>query len=259
MYLPMEAQVMIMVVCFFLGFLSSGLCFRIAVTLFFVFLQVSHLFLIEKTAAAYFQPGMLFGTFLGLLAFLSGAVLKEKAEAAKKIKLLIVLSLLTSAFQIFFWKNYHSIQADVCGYRDVTGLIRQSTGSTCTPASVANILKHYGVEKTEKELAALFRTTPAGTYNYKVLHSLKDIGFCAEAIVLPPKDYKKLPVPCLIFIDFPGLGPGGHAACYSGVLPDKKIQLDDPLTGTQMLEEEKFLEIWPGRGIKITPEKNRGP
>ena len=140
--------------------------------------------------------------------------------------------------------------------------------SMCGPASLKIVLKYYGVEATEKELAKLVGTSPdlgaddkglaraAKHFNFKVKiknnSSFKDIEKWLD---------RKVPVIVNWFTrgrkDYSDSNiADGHYSVVAG-LDNKFIYLQDPEIGKiRKLERDDFVKVWfDFRGEYIKPEE----
>jgi hypothetical protein len=69
-------------------------------------------------------------------------------------KLTFALVLLVMAVLIFRWKINFPIPADSYEVENAGDVILQTTGSSCVPATMANILVHVGLSESERSLAS---------------------------------------------------------------------------------------------------------
>lgn len=76
------------------------------------------------------------------------------------------------------------------------GVCRQSTPSTCGPASAATLAKLAGVELDEHVLARESFTSERGTENWYLARTLRRHGLTAEFLELPP-NATELPYPAI--------------------------------------------------------------
>jgi len=107
----------------------------------------------------------------------------------------------------------------------------QSTPSTCGPTSAANILKSFGQQVSEKQLAIDAYTYRGGTENWYLSRALRRRGFDTEVIVdstLPPE----LPAPSIA-----GVLLGGGAGHFIAVISQSgsEVTIVDPLKGGMVI------------------------
>lgn len=76
------------------------------------------------------------------------------------------------------------------------GVCRQSTPSTCGPASAVTLAKQAGIELDEHQLARECFTSERGTENWYLARALQRHGLKAQFVKLPP-DADELPHPAI--------------------------------------------------------------
>ena len=81
----------------------------------------------------------------------------------------------------------------------------QSTGYSCGPAAMATYLNHYGIRKTEEQLAEELYLSRQGTSGWIMARYLKDRGFRVSIHKTSEKP-ETLPVPCIAFVGLGGRG-----------------------------------------------------
>ncbi len=124
------------------------------------------------------------------------------------------------------------VDADV--YRNTwrDGVCIQSTAS-CGAASVATILKHYGIETTEKEIALECYTYVAGTENWYLARALRRRGLKVTFRIDRPVP-KELAVPCIAGVN---MGAAGHFITILENNGDSYV-VGDPLVGRATYSKE---------------------
>ena len=91
----------------------------------------------------------------------------------------------------------------------------QTTASTCGPACAATMLRHFGIQATEQELARRCHTTQTGTENWYITRELRSRGLSVKYVIGPPAG--SLPVPCIAGVK---LGSVGHYITILGAGED---------------------------------------
>ena len=126
------------------------------------------------------------------------------------------------------------------------GVCRQSTPSTCGPASAATLLKHLSGKKlSEAEIAKGALTTGTGTEAWYLAQYLKREGYKVNICTK-----RRSPVfPSVAGIDMGGIG---HFVVVFGV-SDKGIEIADPLDGKKSLVDPRSLRF-TGFYLQITPK-----
>ena len=110
----------------------------------------------------------------------------------------------------------------------------QTTASTCGPSSLATILKYYGKEDTEANIAAHAYTSASGSENWYLARYAKSQGFSYQFLQEP--ELAKVPTPAIIGVR---LGNAGH---FIVLLAHKNGQFEvaDPLSGKEILSLAQF-------------------
>lgn len=123
---------------------------------------------------------------------------------------------------------------------------RQSTPSTCGPASAATLLKHLSGKKlSEAQIAKGALTTGTGTEAWYLAQYIKHQG-CKINILTKMRS----PVsPSIAGIDMGGIG---HFVVVFGV-SDKGVEIADPLDGKKSLVDPRSLRF-TGFYLHITPK-----
>lgn len=125
----------------------------------------------------------------------------------------------------------------------------------CGPASLKIALDYYGVDKSERELAELTKTTVLGTNAENIAHAAEILGFMT--LVKNDSSFndieewleKKVPVIVNWFTrgrsDYPDSEVAdGHYSVVAG-LDAEHIYLQDPEIGKlRKLKREDFMKVW---------------
>ena len=86
--------------------------------------------------------------------FVSLRALSEKSNGARLLAGALVLVL--AAVIYTEWATARQIADELTEHVDKDGAILQSSGWSCSPAAAANLLRLFGLTKTERDMAALF-------------------------------------------------------------------------------------------------------
>lgn len=107
----------------------------------------------------------------------------------------------------------------------------QSTFSTCGPASAATLLRTFGNEATEKELARESRTSRGGTEIWYLSRALRSRRF-QTTVVIQPRMGSRRPHPVIAGVLLPG-----HSGHFVAVLDSNEVEttIADPLKGKVVL------------------------
>ena len=148
-------------------------------------------------------------------------------------------------------------------------LCRQTTDSTCSAASAATLLKHYGIDTTEKEMANLCRTTTRGTVPAGVFRGLKlqtadtDLRVRVEKLTLD--ELRNTTFPALISVGLPrvhdldpryeskwGWTPGVlHSVVLFGFPDETSVDIGDPSVGRERWDVTGIQDLWTGQVIRL--------
>lgn len=158
-------------------------------------------------------------------------------------------------------------QRDVC---------LQTSPHTCSPASAATLLRMYGIEASEAEMAELCMTRGNGT-NWMGLYrglSLKtrNTPWCVEVFEVPRSDLSAgLTSPAILvarlpedaeagdaFQDASGWVPGqAHSVVFLRCLNDRLLEVGDPSFGRELWRRRDLDVLWTGRGIRLVSRDSR--
>jgi hypothetical protein len=218
-------------------------------------------------------PGVVIlgNTPLPLIALLCGILLEHLKEHGRRPAPLIALLLfLATAHAVRpFWGGPPRMNAE--NVRD--GVVMQTSDSSCSAASAATLLRHYGIPATEAEMAHLAFTRSDGTAMLGVYRALrrKTDGTPYRVDVLSGADVLELrraaadgPVLLSVGLDRFARGvdpryqeewgwtPGlYHAVVLFRFLPDGKLEMGDPSIGREKWGTESLGVLWHGEGIRL--------
>ncbi len=135
------------------------------------------------------------------------------------------------------------------------GICYQSTLYTCAPSSCATLLKHYGIDTTEKEMARLCLTgNVRATSNLKAARGLNiklaDKGYSVKIVLTDIKGLEKIPKPCLISVKVALMVK--HMVVLSS-FSNGKVVILDPEDGKYSLDLATFEKEWSKNAIWIEP------
>lgn len=136
---------------------------------------------------------------------------------------------------------------------DEDGMVRQTSAVTCAAAACANIMRAYGLQKTEREMVEALGTTESGTSTGQVIYGMRRLGFECRKRRIKNGDFTQLAAPALLFVTG-GQVPLGHAVSYMGQ-KDGKADIWDPPHGKKLMSREELTEIWLGHAVEISKKK----
>jgi len=129
-------------------------------------------------------------------------------------------------------------------------VIMQSGSSSCAPASVANMLPLFGMNKTESEVARVFGTTSSGTSPARTLRGLRKLGLRAEYVHITSTDLLARNQPAVLFVERSGNG-ADHAIALMGSR-DGMFDIIDPLSGRFLVPARRLESEWRGHAILVS-------
>ena len=133
------------------------------------------------------------------------------------------------------------------------GMVMQSSGYSCSPATLANVLAHYGIHKTEKDLAYLIKTTRFGTTDQNTIKGMAEINFDCKLMERSIDEMLKMEMPLVLFIYHPITGPQTHTvSCWGQTF--KGIEIWDPLDGKRFLSKDELEDLWQGQMMTCRPK-----
>lgn len=112
----------------------------------------------------------------------------------------------------------------------------QSTPSTCGPCSAATILKYYGINITEEEIARNSYTAATGTEIWYLIRYLRNIDFDVRLHKID--NIFDVPTPAIVGTK---VGWAGHFIALLDIQDDKLV-IGDSLVGELVLTREEFNE-----------------
>jgi hypothetical protein len=144
-------------------------------------------------------------------------------------------------------------------YPDRHGMIQQSTGITCAPASAAMLLYCYGVKISEGEMAERAGTNLlTGTNKYLLARAMDMAGgqkhIRADAEHLTYNSAYSLQRPFITYIFRRDIG--GHAILVMKMKVDDVSTIDPRAGSVDHLNREQFEHEWSGIVIRLVPQMN---
>jgi hypothetical protein len=136
---------------------------------------------------------------------------------------------------------------------DAKGVVRQRNDRNCLPASAATVLRRWGVDAGDGELALDMHTSYYGTLEHRALASLRARGFDAALVRTTWEELRAIDHPCVLMVKLLNQTP--HAVALVG-LSKERVFIAEPLLGEQGFEPAMF-EAWkPWDGVAILVGKD---
>ena len=135
------------------------------------------------------------------------------------------------------------------------GVVLQTSGASCVPASAANIVRLLGGSATERQMAELLGSAD-GTSPAQVVYGLRPLGLQCELSRLEDADPSRLKPTTMLLVDHPATGYASHAVVYAAARADR-FEILDPLLGKRLLTRDQLLARWHGHAIFCAPSAIR--
>ena len=214
-----------------------------------------------------FSNVIVVGNWFPLAASLLAGLAWHRIPGTSPRKCLTVIPLFLSGV----YSLYHPLRGapPACDQEYSEGIVRQTTSSTCSPACAATLLRHYGIEATEQEMAELCLTRKGTHWQglYRGL-SLKTAGTPWQVEVLScdvDNLTGMLTGPMIMTVQLAadvnaethytrdwGWVPGqSHSAVLFGRSADGKFEVGDPANGRESWSVDDLQVLWAGRGMRL--------
>ena len=187
------------------------------------------------------------------VAFISSFTLyiTHKREAKKfKAYLSALLTLNILILLNHYQKNFYD-EAFLKESNSTEPLVRQSSGFSCTSASVTTVARALNITTTEKRVAQLSRLTTFGASSGQVRYALEKLGIKHHSLTGGFNDPNSIKAPAILYVDDPTVGFEGHAIVYFGK-NSQGYAIWNPLGFDANLSEEELREIWHGKGVECS-------
>ena len=126
----------------------------------------------------------------------------------------------------------------------------QSTASTCGPASVATILRQFGINTTEREIARAAFSYEGGTEAWYLARYVRSRGLSAH-FVFGPTFSPEAGQPALVGVR---MGRAGHFIAVLNV-HDDQVRVADPLGGETRMSLTEFRHLYEFTGFHMVIQR----
>ncbi|MGD8254349.1 MAG: cysteine peptidase family C39 domain-containing protein [Syntrophobacterales bacterium] len=200
----------------------------------------------------YHYTALTWGGILAIFTFIFslGSAVAMRTQHRERWKIVIAGILLILVIQVIQWNYTRPIAPRLKDIVATSGTVMQTNNASCAAASGASIVRTYGMQKTEKQMAELFKTTVGGTSGAQVIYGMRKIGFSCNKVQVSESNPEELTAPAMLFVDNQFTGPESHAVAYMG-FNKNKAEIFDPLEGRRLLSKNELAKIWHGRGIEF--------
>lgn len=132
-------------------------------------------------------------------------------------------------------------------YKEITftkiakdGSILQTTNDTCTAASLANVLKTFKINSTEKECARILGTNRFGTSHAQLLKGLNKFGLTGYEISSSPENINRVNKVMIVSIWFTGIR---HSIVIYGKDDKGNLLAINPINGKETYSQASLKKI----------------
>jgi len=200
----------------------------------------------------------LFGTAF----FLTGVLARAYSNSSLRRILQGVLAVASVWFVLAepVWFAFNAPTLRAFKGRVSDGVTLQTELFTCVPSSLATVLRRWGIESTEGEVAYRMRTTFQGTSPNKVPHAARDLG-AARGLQARIVDTT---FESLLVIDRPAILVGYAGRVRHAValveLDERMVAIGDPLKGLLRVPRSELTRhfVWNGLAI-VVDSPSAGP
>jgi len=184
-----------------------------------------------------FLPGGI-GLLAGVLnSWLEPESLGEKLVAPAALAVLVLISFVKPLLDpIELARLSDRCEGEVC---------MQSTFSTCGPSSAATLLKAYGRNASERQLAGECLTSRGGTEIWYIARAFKRRGFRTQ-VLIQPLDGLSPPSPAIAGVVLPG-GAGHFIAILSQSA--NEVTIGDPMKGKLVVKRAELQDHYRFTGF----------
>jgi hypothetical protein len=219
----------------------------------FIYLHRAHPdFLMLPVWVMMYEDTVMWNAVFALISFsFAFTALRASTEKSVVARLLPgTLAVLLVAIIYTEWATARHIADELTDRVDPDGAILQSSGWSCSPAAAANLMRLYGRTSTERELAALFRTTPSGTMGEWERHGFESLGFVCRSLNVTNRDLGQVVPPAMLGVEVAGRPPIPHSVAFVAWL-DGKALICDPMSGYRLLTRYQVHDWWRGGGMEV--------
>lgn len=165
--------------------------------------------------------------------------------------LALISTLGIQAIQTYLLRPLPASQMFVRISRD--GSILQSSNVSCSAAALANGLRLFGIDSSEKEVARILGTRISGTSQYQLLQGIQRYGLYGYFVSVLPEHLAQIQRPAIVSIDLQVIA---HSILVTGTDAKGNLKIIDPMSGTGKLSSAQFRKkLKDTRGIIITDKE----
>lgn len=132
------------------------------------------------------------------------------------------------------------------------GFLLQSTGYSCSPTAMANLMRLYGVPSTEGEMAMAMEMQLTGSGQEEIARGFASQGWEYYDTMTTFPELLANNRPCLVTVRLPEYHMILHS-CALLAITDTLVQFADPLRGLRAFTPEHFISVWTGEVTFAAP------
>ena len=145
----------------------------------------------------------------------------------------------------FFKPILAPLHGNLLSSRCIGDVCLQSLPSTCGPASAASLLRHFGQDASESQLAHEAFTYRGGTEVWYLARALRRRGIDTRIVIQDPVA-RELPAPAIAGVRMPG--GAGHFVVVLEQTPTR-VTVVDPLRGKLILDNAGLRQQYASTGF----------
>lgn len=184
---------------------------------------------------------------LGILSFVSALVstlaLRARHPQARLVPLCAVF--FVTAFVLGQFFSARPLDASTLTRKEKDGVVLQTSGATCVAATCANILRGYGVTRSEAQMAEWLGTTIGGTSTAQLVYGMERLGFTCTLRDVP--GINDVHAPAVLLVS----GADTHAVAFVGMQGPDAVVLD-PMRGRVVMPVRILKGWWLGHAVEIS-------
>jgi len=218
-----------------------------------IFYAVDNRYGLLMIIAGYVHQGALVAikSVLAFMIFSQWQVWSDKARLKRSLWIIVPAFVIITAVELYLlWPVLGQLGKEEI---DKSGVVLQTTGSTCAPACLATLLRLYGKPITEAEAVLAMGIGSNGSYDDEMVRGAKAVGFSAARAEKRAtlEGIAAIDRPLILSIKYFGEWDL-HAVGLLGLTSDT-LYIADPLIGLREYDRRTFHEHWRGPAVHLGP------
>jgi len=184
--------------------------------------------------------------FSAIFGFTYGLYMSEPRKVKNRLVLtFVILFSFISCGEYYYTRPIY----DQCKDTVKDGVVFQSFQSTCGPASLANLLRQFGLTVSERDVAKAARTRYTGTTGDELVTSIEKLGVKMYA------HYFKVPLEKVELLGLPCVFSFGEEHFVTYLSKRKHLyQCIDPSIGNITMKKDDLMKEWDGKSLFVFGE-----